>query len=137
MVFYGASDHTHPSLMPGIERAIERGQDPGNPVERTAWTWSIKLWLDGELSFFEARHINVRRSAVYFLDQMPELEVHHGELDGAVPYVQGTIVADGMAQLGRQAPEFEFFGYPEGEHNPNTLPGSLESQASRFCPLAR
>ncbi|HSM35514.1 MAG TPA: hypothetical protein VK837_03880 [Longimicrobiales bacterium] len=82
----------------------------------------------------------VRRSAVLFADRLPDLQVHHGELDPVVAVSQAESLIDTMLGLGRGAtplcppidgpsgsddPLFEACLYPSGSHNPFTMAGSI------------
>ncbi|MEN8375656.1 MAG: peptidase [Gemmatimonadota bacterium] len=67
----------------------------------------------------------VRRSAVLFADRLPDAQVHHGEADMVVEVSQAESLIRTMSGLGRMAPEFEAFLYPNGGHNPLTMDGSI------------
>lgn len=73
----------------------------------------------------------VRRSAVYFADHIPDLQIHHGTADEIVPVSQGQRLVNVMVALGRTAPQFEYYIYEGGIHHPLFLPGSLD-RASAF-----
>lgn len=89
----------------------------------------------GTLPMAEARLGLIRRSAVYFARRLPYLQVHHGTADPLVPVSQAERLMAVMAELGRSAPQFEAYLYPEGGHHPITLPGSLERAQRFLAPL--
>lgn len=87
----------------------------------------------------------VRRSAVLYADRLPDLQVHHGELDPVVEVSQAESLIDTMLGLGRGAnplcppvdgpsgtddPLFEACLYPSGSHNPLTMNGSIPRAAT-------
>jgi acetyl esterase/lipase len=95
---------------------------------------------DGETTIQAVRGELVRRSAVLFADRLPDLQVHHGELDPVVDVSQAESLIDTMLGLGRGAtplcpptdgpsgtddPLFEACLYPAGSHNPLTMAGSI------------
>lgn len=80
----------------------------------------------GELTIDDVRPELIRRSAVLFADRLPPTQVHHGRQDPIVLVSQAESLIDAMEVLGRTAPEFEGFIYPDGTHNPLSLPGAIE-----------
>lgn len=80
----------------------------------------------GELTIQDVRPELIRRSPVYFVDRLPQVQVHHGTADSTVSVSQAERLIEVMRQEGRQAPGFEYFLYPGGGHNPLTLIGSLD-----------
>jgi dipeptidyl aminopeptidase/acylaminoacyl peptidase len=80
----------------------------------------------GELTIQDVRLELVRRSPVYFVDRLPQVQVHHGVADSTVLVSQAERLIEVMRQAGRQAPGFESFLYPGGGHNPLTLVASLD-----------
>ena len=79
----------------------------------------------GELTIAQVRPELLRRSAVYFADRLPQLQVHHGTADMTVEVIEAERLIEVMQGLGRGEPDFEFFLYDGGGHDPLTLPGSL------------
>jgi acetyl esterase/lipase len=95
---------------------------------------------NGTTTIAAVRRELVRRSAVLFADRLPDLQVHHGELDPVVEVSQAESLIDTMLGLGRGAtplcpptggpsgagdPLFEACLYPSGSHNPLTMSGSI------------
>jgi dipeptidyl aminopeptidase/acylaminoacyl peptidase len=60
-----------------------------------------------ERTIAEIRSELIRRSPVYFAEQMPALQMHHGHLDNIVPPAEMIAMQNVMEELGRTAPEFE------------------------------
>ncbi len=79
-----------------------------------------------ELTIAEVRLELVRRSAVFFAERLPQLQVHHGTDDAVVPVGEAEQLIAVMQGLGRGEPDFEFFIYEGGGHDPLGLTGSLE-----------
>lgn len=80
----------------------------------------------GELAIADVRPQLVRRSPVYFVDRLPQVQVHHGTADSIVPVSQAERLRDVMQAAGRGPPAFEFYLYPGGGHDPFTLAGSID-----------
>jgi dipeptidyl aminopeptidase/acylaminoacyl peptidase len=80
----------------------------------------------GELTIQDVRLELIRRSPVYFVDRLPQVQVHHGTADSTVSVSQAERLIEVMEQAGRGPPGFESFLYSGGGHNPLTLAGSLD-----------
>lgn len=100
----------------------------------------VRPLQQGTVTMAEARDQLVRRSAVLFAGSLPDLQVHHGELDTVVEVSQAESLIQTMTDLGRGAsplcppvggstatgsPLFEACLYPNGSHNPLTMDGSI------------
>ena len=51
----------------------------------------------------------------------------------AVPVAQGRALRDRMGALGIVAPDFVYTEYEGGEHNPNSMPGSIDAIRELLC----
>ncbi|MFQ5627810.1 MAG: alpha/beta hydrolase family protein [bacterium] len=91
----------------------------------------------GQLSIEEVRVEILRRSPVYFAEALPQLQVHHGTADPIVPVGEAERLIAVMQDLGRTAPDFESYLYPNGTHNPFTLPGSISRSANFLSRMLR
>ncbi len=89
----------------------------------------------GELQAVDLRPQLVMRSAVLFVNDMPALQMHHGEADTVVPVSQAHLLLEAMESAGKSAPDFEGFLYEGGEHNPVTLVGAFERATEFLRPL--
>jgi dienelactone hydrolase len=85
----------------------------------------IQPYDRGEITLNELRLELIRRSPVLWADQLPEVQIHHGELDDVVPVAQAQSLISALLADGRVAPAFEYFLYPAGRHDPFTLDGAL------------
>ena len=108
---------------------------PGVPFLNDTYVQPLK---DGTLSIDEVRLQLVRRSPVYFTDALQRfpIQLHHGRRDLIVPVAESERLIAVMGTLGRTAPDFEFFLYDDGDHDPTTLPGSLDHTAAFLARLA-
>ena len=82
-------------------------------------------WWAGEITLQDARLALIRRSAVFFAEDMPPLQVHHGDMDGVVSVTQAESMIRAMEEIGRGAPEFEAFIYPGGTHDITSIPAAI------------
>ena len=80
----------------------------------------------GEMTELEARPELIRRSSVLFIDRIPDLQIHHGNLDMIVPVSQGKSLETAMLAAGRGPSNFESYFYALGQHSPLSLEGSLD-----------
>lgn len=133
VAFFGATNHMLEEIRDSIIEILEEDGQSTNPVVSTALLSAVMPWLDGELSFSEARLALIRRSALFFADQTPmPFEVHHGTADFVVPVIQSQIFADRMSELGNEKLGFVYWEYPGGGHGGN-MDGSFERMQSFMC----
>ncbi len=85
----------------------------------------IVPWWAGEVSLQDARLALIRRSPVLFVEDMPPLQVHHGDMDGVVSVTQAESMIRAMEEIGRGAPEFEAYIYPGGTHDITSIPQAI------------
>jgi dienelactone hydrolase len=85
----------------------------------------IQPWDRGEITLNALRLELIRRSPVLWADQLPEVQIHHGELDDVVPVTQAQTLISALLADGRVPPAFEYFIYPTGRHDPFTLDDAL------------
>ena len=85
----------------------------------------IVPWWAGVVSLQDARLALIRRSPVLFVEDMPPLQVHHGDADGVVSVTQAESMIRAMEEIGRGAPEFEAYIYPGGTHDITSMPQAI------------
>ena len=95
---------------------------PGVEHLRTAY---VVPWWAGEISLQDARFALIRRSPVLFVEDMPPLQIHHGDMDGVVSVTQAESMIRAMEEIGRGAPEFEAYIYPGGTHDITSIPEAI------------
>ncbi len=76
----------------------------------------IQPWQRGELSDADARIEMLRRSAAYFVGQMPPVQLHHGTADEVVAVSQAHRLIEQMEAAGKGADEFEAHIYEGAGH---------------------
>ena len=67
----------------------------------------IQPWQRGELSDAEARIEMLRRSAVYFVEHLPPVQLHHGTADTVVAVSQARRLIEAMEAAGKGEDEFD------------------------------
>ncbi len=100
---------------------------PGLSYLNTAFIQPLKR---GEITTAAFRKEIVRRSSVLYAGLLPQLQVHHGTADSVVEFSQAESLRDAMQEIGRGAPEFEFYAYEGGTHDFTSLNGSLDRAVS-------
>jgi dipeptidyl aminopeptidase/acylaminoacyl peptidase len=123
--FFGPTDFFGPHVRAIMEEVLQ-GQVRNLPGLAVLNARYVQPFGAGTLALGEMRKQLLLRSPAYFADRMRGVQVHHGTMDVIVPVSHGEALIDRLEDLGRRSPEFEFHIYPGGEHNPLTLPGSLE-----------
>ena len=123
--FFGPTDFFGPFVRGVVEDALR-----GRPRDLPGLTYLDAQFIQplqrGELTIQDVRPELIRRSAVYFVDRLPQVQVHHGTADSIVPVSQAQSLIDAMRAAGRTAPAFEFYLYPGGGLDPISLVGSLD-----------
>ena len=81
--------------------------------------------MRGEVDLAEVRLELVRRSSVLFAEDLPAVQLHHGDGDETVSVSQAHSLIRAMEALGREPPEFEAFIYEGGGHAVFALGGAI------------
>ena len=130
-IYYGAANHLSTHIYEAIERFVETGQRRFNPPTNMTYEVAVGPLLDGEMTFEDARHALISRSAYYFLESMPSLQLHHGTDDNAVRVEHSRQVDSWMQALGRA--DFQYFEYQGGGHNAGALEGAVTRANDFLC----
>ena len=85
----------------------------------------IQPYMRGEVALAEVRLELVRRSSVLFAEDLPAVQLHHGDGDETVSVSQAHSLIRTMEALGREPPEFEAFIYEGGGHQIFALGGAI------------
>ena len=88
-------------------------------------TTFIQPYMRGEVDLAEVRLELVRRSSVLFAEDLPAVQLHHGDGDETVLVSQAHSLIRTMEVLGREPPEFEAFIYEGGGHAVLSLRGVI------------
>ncbi len=123
--FFGPTDFFGPFVQDVVEEAL-RGTPRDLPGLNDLNAQFIQPLKRGDLTIADVRPQLVRRSAVYFVDRLPQVQVHHGTADTVVSVSQAERLIEVMQAAGRGPPGFESYLYPGGGHDPFTLPGSID-----------
>ena len=124
ITFFGPTDFQN-EWARGIASLLVQGVTVDLPgVEYLRATYIVPWWA-GEVSVQDVRHALIRRSAVYFAEDLPPLQVHHGDMDAVVSVSQAESMIRTMEEIGRSAPEFEAFIYPDGTHDILSMPSAI------------
>jgi len=102
---YGPTDLFDPVFRPTVELLANGGSDP-RPGMDFLKTQVLEPYLEGALHLAEARSQLIRRSAIYFADRLPPVQVVHGTEDDVVPVSQSDRLVARLQTLGREV-EYE------------------------------
>lgn len=130
--FFGPTDFFGPYVREVTEDALAGTlRDlPGLDFLNTQY---IQPLAQGSISTAEVRRQMVRRSAVYFADRLPALQVHHGTADTVVPVGEAErliTVVEGLGRTPTSTPPFESYLYPGAGHNPLEMAESFDRTAT-------
>jgi len=121
--FFGPADFLGPFAR-DLARDMLRNDLPSLPGIRHLDMTLLEPLQEGELGMEEARIDLIRRSAVYFADRLPAVQVHHGLDDSIVPPSESERLADALDAAGRA--DYEVHFYESGVHDPLSLQGALD-----------
>ncbi len=77
----------------------------------------IQPYIRGEYSRGDARLDLVRRSSTLFAEDLPSVQLHHGDIDQTVAVSQAEALIAAMEALGRGNPDFEAYIYKGAGHD--------------------
>ncbi len=124
VAFFGPTD-----FFDGWVREIVREAALGGPPNLTGVAFMdstfVQPYMRGAIDRAQVRLELVRRSSVLFAEDLPALQLHHGDSDDSVAVTQAYSMIRAMEALGRQPPEFEAYIYEGGEHNIFALAGAI------------
>jgi predicted esterase len=70
----------------------------------------VDPYMAGDLSLEAARLALLQRSALYFAERLPPVQIHHGTADDIVPVSQSDRLADRLQKLNRPVEYFQYIG---------------------------
>jgi dipeptidyl aminopeptidase/acylaminoacyl peptidase len=112
---FGPTDFFDPIFRDDLQAWLDGATDtrPGVTLLRQE---VVDPYLNGMLSFENARLALLRRSALYFAERLPPVQIHHGTVDDIVPITQSDRLAARLASLNSDS---EYFQYEGKGHDPN------------------
>lgn len=122
--FFGPTDFLGPFVEDAVRDAL-RGELRDLPGLAFLDAEYIQPLKNGEIGIPEARSQLIRRSAVYYAERLPRVQIHHGTADAVVPVGEAGRLIDVLVALGRSEPDFEYYLYEGGGHDPLSLTGSI------------
>ena len=128
---YGAANHMIEHIYQAALEYERTRRMVGNPPTQTTLKVSVAPWLDGDITFAEARRNVVMRSPYFFAEDLPAMVVHHGVRDQVVRVEHSRQLAERMQDLERD--DFQYFEYPEGNHSGNSLQGATGRTIQFLC----
>ena len=124
VAFFGPTD-----FFDGWVRQIVREAAQGRPRELPGVAFMdsafVQPYLRGDIEMNDLRLELVRRSSVLFAEDLPALQLHHGDSDETVAVTQAYSMIRAMEALGREPPGFEAFIYEGGGHQLFALTGAI------------
>ena len=79
----------------------------------------------GQITMDEVRLEYIKRSPVYFVDDLPLVQVHHGNQDDVVPVDHATSLEEALSFSGKAPSEFDIYYYPTAGHDFLQMPESF------------
>ncbi|MXY49542.1 MAG: hypothetical protein F4Y38_09665 [Gemmatimonadetes bacterium] len=124
ITFFGPTDFQN-EWARDIASLLVRGVTVDLPgVEHLRATYLVPWWT-GDVTLQDARLALIRRSPVLFAEDLPPLQVHHGDMDGVVSVTQAESMIRAMREIGRGPPEFEAYIYPGATHEITSMPSAI------------
>ena len=135
-IFYGATDHM---TLPGLQAKMEDYVDNGGglkPPEAATYTYGVAPYLAGTLTLAEARLELLRRSAIYFIDEMPlPYLVQHGDNDLVVTVNHSQLLEAEFLAAGINPPDFTYIEHAGQGHSLPAATGAPTTQQNFLCEL--
>lgn len=123
--FFGPTDFASSDIQETTANALRGNlRDlPGLDFMNDTYIQPLK---NGTISMADARLGLIRRSAVNFAEDLPLVQIQHGEEDEIVSVEHGRNLEKRLQDLGRGADAFESHFYPAAGHNPIEMTGSFD-----------
>jgi len=135
-IYYGATDHM---TLPGLQTKMEDYVDNGGsltPPQAATYTYGVEPYLNGTLTLAEARLELLRRSAIYFFDEMPlPYLVQHGDNDPVVTVNNSQLLEAEFLAIGINPPDFTYIEHAGQGHSLPTSTGASTTQQNYLCEL--
>lgn len=135
--YFGPTDFYGPLARTIVRQLLTEPAPPALDLPGIAYLNAtyVQPLRQGTAPMAAVRQALLRRSPVYFAERLPDLLIHHGNLDEVVPVTEGLRLAGVMQELARPAARFEAHFYPAGRHDPATLPDNYSRTAAFLARL--
>jgi acetyl esterase/lipase len=97
----------------------------------------IQPLKSGTKTYADVRLDLLRRSPVYFVDQLPPTQGHHGMLDTVVPVSEAELLRAAFIDEGPPSTDHAVYTYPLGGHDAVTVLSGLERARGFLSRLSR
>lgn len=131
---FGFTDLSLPSVQAEAADIVINGTTPTG-IGRVIYESSVEPWLSGAMSLEEARLAWIRRSPLYFPEDLAPIQLHHGLQDLSVEPAHSITLLDTLAAMNLPAADVQGFLYPNGAHGLNSLIGQGPRVESFICDL--
>ena len=129
--YFGPTDFFVESGQETTEEAL-RGEVrdlPGLDFLNTTYLFPLQ---EGTTTLDEVRLEYIRRSPVYFVDDLPLVQVHHGNQDDIVPVDHAISLEQALNASSKPASEYEVYYYPTAGHDFLQMPESFSRIIALF-----
>ncbi len=132
--FFGPTDFFVPDVQDTFREALQ-----GNPRNLPGLNFLNDMYIQplgrGEITVAEARAELVKRSPVLFAEQLPNVQILHGDADTVVSVDHAISLAETLQDMGRDEGSLSFMVFPGAGHNPLEMLGSFDLLISFFSGL--
>ena len=129
--YFGPTDFLVGSAVETTEEAL-RGDARDLPGIDYLNNTFLFPYQQGILSLEDMRREYIRRSPVYFVDDLPLVQVHHGNQDDIVPVDHATSLEMALSASSKPASEYEVYLYPTAGHDLLQMPESFGRAIALF-----
>lgn len=129
--YFGPTDFFVESALETTEEAL-RGDVRDLPGLDFLNNTFLFPYQQGALSLEDMRLEYIRRSPVYFVEDLPLVQVHHGNQDDIVPVDHATSLERALSMSSKPASEYEVYLYPTAGHDFLQMPESFGRAITLF-----
>lgn len=119
---YGPTDFFADHVHLGAQERLDAG-DTGDSLGREVADRIAGPWLAGQITLEQARQALISWCVLPHLRVETPLQIHHGDRDTVVPPLHSARADSVMQGKGATPPQFAYYTYPQGSHDPDSLDG--------------
>jgi len=134
VIRYGPAEFRLDHVRAGVEQKLDTGET-SDRLGELVFEHIADPYMSGVLTLEDARHVLLSWSAAPHLRKTLSLQFHHGAQDDVVPVLHSIEVDAVMTWLGAGAPEYAYYEYPLGGHDPFSLPGHEALAEAYLCEM--